>query len=140
MKTLLLLSILSFFNQKNTLINNEDSLELIVNITNIDSEKGSIVVGLYNSSGTWLGKVYMGKSSQISHKTATVTFEGLSEGEYAISLYHDENDNGKLDTGIFGIPKEDYACSRGARGRFGPPKWNDAVFHLDNSKEIIIKL
>ncbi len=31
----------------------------------------------------------------------------LPYGRYAISTYHDENDNGELDSGLFGIPTED---------------------------------
>ena len=44
-----------------------------------------------------------------------------------------ENDNKKMDTRIFGIPKEPIAISNDAKGFMGPPKWNDAKFILENS-------
>ena len=35
----------------------------------------------------------------------------LVPGTYAIALIHDENDNQRLDTGLFGIPKEGFCFS-----------------------------
>jgi uncharacterized protein (DUF2141 family) len=45
-----------------------------------------------------------------------------------LAAFHDENDNGKLDTNWIGIPKEGLASSNNAKGRMGPPKWRDASF------------
>ena len=39
-----------------------------------------------------------------------------------------------------GIPIEDYACSNGAKGFMGPPKYSDAKFKLSESKIITIKI
>ena len=36
---------------------------------------------------------------------------GLPEGEYAISLFHDENENKELDTNFIGIPKEAFGST-----------------------------
>lgn len=49
-------------------------------------------------------------------------------GDYAIAVFHDENGNGRLDTGIFGIPTEGTGASNDARGTFGPPSFADARF------------
>jgi uncharacterized protein (DUF2141 family) len=48
----------------------------------------------------------------------------------AIQAYHDENGNRKLDTGLFGIPKEPYGFSNNARNLLGLPKFEDAAFML----------
>lgn len=69
-----------------------------------------------------------------------MVFENLPSGEYAISLYHDENENNKLDTGWFGIPNEGYGCSNNAKGMMGPPKYEDAKFQLTSNKEMTIKI
>lgn len=58
--------------------------------------------------------------------TTLVRFEGLTCGQYAVAVVHDENGNGKLDTKIFGIPREGLGSSRDARGFFGPPHFEDA--------------
>jgi Uncharacterized protein conserved in bacteria (DUF2141) len=48
----------------------------------------------------------------------------------AIACFHDENKNGKLDTGLFGIPTEGTVASNHARGFMGPPSFDKAKFSL----------
>ena len=55
-------------------------------------------------------------------------FLPASPGVYAVGMLHDENNNGKMDTDMLGIPKEGYGASNDARGSFGPPSVNDARF------------
>jgi len=107
---------------------------LTVLVTDLDSDNGKLLTALYASEGKWLSTAYMGKISDIVDGAATVTFSGVPYGSYAISTFHDENDNGVLDTGLFKIPTEPYASSRGAKGRFGPPKWKDAIFEVSESE------
>jgi uncharacterized protein (DUF2141 family) len=65
-------------------------------------------------------------SASIKGGVATCVFSSVRAGAYAISGFHDENDNGKLDLGLFG-PTEGWAASNDARGAFGP-KFSDARF------------
>jgi uncharacterized protein (DUF2141 family) len=118
----------------------QDTIDLIVNIHGFKSADGKVSVGLFSSSDTWLTDAFMSQTGEISHLSSTVTFKNVPKGDYGVSLYHDENNNDKMDTGMFRIPTEDYGCSNGARGRFGPPKWKDAVFNLSFTKDILIKL
>ena len=108
-----------------------DTGKITVEITGLSSDKGQLMVALYDSSSNWLKKRMMDKSIAIVNGQATVVFEEVPYGTYGISTYHDENNNGKLDTGTFGIPKEPYASSRGAKGMFGPPNWKDAIFDVN---------
>jgi uncharacterized protein (DUF2141 family) len=64
----------------------------------------------------------------IASGTATCAFDPIAAGTYAVACFHDENDNGKLDTGIFGIPKEGTVVSNRAHGTLGPPSWDAAKF------------
>ena len=58
----------------------------------------------------------------------TCRFEGLVDGRVAVSVRHDVDDNGKLDTNAVGFPKEPYGFSRDAPLRtFGPPRFEDVV-------------
>lgn len=59
----------------------------------------------------------------------TVRLEGLAPGSYAVSLFHDENQNGRLDT-LFGIPREGFGFSRNPVVRFGPPRFDAARFEM----------
>lgn len=101
-----------------------------VKITNLENNDGKVFVGLYNSDDSFLNKAIKGTSVNIEGKSCEVTFENIPQGVYAISMFHDENNNGKMDTNFFGIPTEDYGCSNNAKGFMGPPKWEDAKFEV----------
>ncbi|WP_418639375.1 DUF2141 domain-containing protein [Winogradskyella sp.] len=131
---ILLLNVLSYQLQA------QDNYSVTVTVTNANNDKGKMFVALYNSENGFLETSYKGAMSKIEDKTCTVTFEGMPKGTYAVSVFHDENDNGKLDTNFLGIPKEDYGCSNNATGFMGPPKWADAKFELKNDKTLSIKL
>ncbi|MCL6294346.1 DUF2141 domain-containing protein [Jejuia spongiicola] len=118
----LLLTITSFVSAQT------DTQDIIVNISNFDSNEGKIMVALYDSEDTFLKTVKKGMIGVIENKTSTVTFKNIPDGIYAISVFHDEDNNGKLETNFLGIPKEDTGTSNNAPARFGPPKWEDAKF------------
>ncbi|OYY67124.1 MAG: hypothetical protein B7Y49_00445 [Sphingomonas sp. 28-62-11] len=61
-------------------------------------------------------------------KKADCVFRDVKEGRYAVALWHDVDDDGKLDTNFLGIPREPVGSSNNAKGRFGPPKFRDAAF------------
>jgi uncharacterized protein (DUF2141 family) len=66
----------------------------------------------------------------IQGSEATATFSGIPCGDYAIKVFHDENNSGKFLTNTFGIPRVEYAFSNNARAMFGPPSFEKARFAL----------
>lgn len=58
---------------------------------------------------------------------ADVTISGLTAGTYALSLLHDENGNGRLDT-VVKVPREGFGFSRNPAIRFGPPRFDEVRF------------
>ncbi|WP_439130619.1 DUF2141 domain-containing protein [Polaribacter sp.] len=123
-----------------TTIAQEDTFNLTVNIAGLNSNKGTLMVGVYNKKENFLNKQFRGGLSKIENNAAVVVFKNLPKGEYAVSFVHDENDNKKMDTNFLGIPKEDYGCSNNATGFMGPPKYDDAKFQLSENKTINIKI
>ena len=112
--------------------NFRDKQDIIVNMTNFSSDEGKVFVGLYDSEANFLKVRASGLIEKIENNTCSVTLKDVPNGIYAISIYHDENDNDKLDMNFMGIPKEDTGCSNNAPARFGPPKWEDAKFEVKN--------
>jgi uncharacterized protein (DUF2141 family) len=112
------------------------NVNLTVSISGLKSDTGVLKVGLYNSEGTFLKIPYKSIPSQIKDNVATIIFEGIPKGEYAISSYQDENSNGKLDRNEMGIPSEAVACSNNAKGYMGPPRYQDAKFNIDKDLKI----
>lgn len=129
-----LISLFSFQTQA------QDTFTMTVNVEEADNNNGHIFIALYDSESGFLSKPFKASKSTIKNKACAITFEDLPSGTYAVSIFHDENDNGKFDTAMFGIPKEDYGCSNGATGFMGPPDWKDAKFELKGNKSITITL
>lgn len=61
-----------------------------------------------------------------------LVFRHVAPGSYAVSLFHDENGNGRLDK-TMGIPSEGYGFSRDAPVHFGPPKFDAAKVSIGSS-------
>ena len=101
-----------------------------VTISDIASNDGTLMIALYNSENTFLGARYQGAMESITDNSVTVTFNDVPAGDYAISTFHDENDNQELDMHFGMFPKEDYVTSNYAKGFFGPPSWEDAKFKV----------
>ena len=64
----------------------------------------------------------------IRDKASACSFDPIPAGTYAVACFHDENKNGKLDTGLFGIPTEGTVVSNHAKGFMGPPSFEKARF------------
>jgi len=77
-------------------------------------------------------------------KTGEVSliFPSLPFGDdYSVAVYHDVNDNEKLDTNLFGVPTEPYGFSNNARSKWGAPKYDVARFELNQStKNMVIQV
>jgi uncharacterized protein (DUF2141 family) len=119
-------------------LNAQNSIE--VEIHNFKSNKGQALVGLYNSEDSFLKEEYKGKIVKISNKKAVLTFDDLPDGNYAVTVIHDEDGNEDLTTNFLGIPKESIGASNDAPARFGPPKWKDAMFEVRNGKTLKKKI
>ncbi len=109
--------------------NNDHSIK--VTVSNIKSNEGTIEIGLYKSKENFLRKTYKAIRIKANKTGVHVLFENIEPGEYAISLYHDEDENKKLNT-FLKIPIEPYGVSNNAKGRFGPPQWENARFNVED--------
>jgi uncharacterized protein (DUF2141 family) len=108
-----------------------------VDIGGLRNDKGQVFCALYPSADGFPKKsenAVAKASSAIVEKKAVCEFSGIEAGTYAVSVFHDENSNGRLDSNFMGIPREGVGASNGARGHFGPPKFDDASFHFSGGQ------
>jgi len=102
-----------------------------VEIAGLRNERGQVFCALYSSPDGFpkdSKKAVAHVTSAITHQHALCEFSGIASGTYAVSVFHDENSNGKLDTNFIGIPREGVGASNNAKGHHGPPKFHDAAF------------
>ncbi len=73
-------------------------------------------------------------------RTGTCRFGGLPPGEYAVAVMHDENANGKMDFGLFGIPKEGYGFSNNHTHALSAPTWEESRFALPRGRDVTLQV
>jgi uncharacterized protein (DUF2141 family) len=108
-----------------------------VTATNLRSDDGKVLVYLYAGKKgfpTKPGKAVRRKTGTIKDGRAYVSLKDVPHGTYAVSVIHDEDGDGKLDTNWLGIPEEGVGVSLNAKGKAGPPKFKDAKFVLDTDE------
>lgn len=119
-----------------------DSLKvgLKIRVQDIESNEGRIMIAVYNTKETFLKKAFTVVAIRTDSISVRPAFLNLPKGLYAISLFQDANNNGKLDTGTFGIPTEKYGFSNNVEGFMGPPSFKSSSFILDKDTTITINL
>jgi uncharacterized protein (DUF2141 family) len=116
--------------------------DLEVQVEGIPNTKGTLFIGLFNSSATFpnYGKQYKGVVVTHEGKSHVYKFKNLPKDTYALAIYHDENKNGKLDKNLFGAPTEAYGFSNNARETFSAPSFEAAKVVLDRDKKCQIRV
>ncbi|REH54858.1 uncharacterized protein (DUF2141 family) [Tenacibaculum gallaicum] len=113
---------------------------ILIDFKGIKSDKGALYVALYNKEKSFLKEGYKGEIVKIKDKKATVEFRGIPEGTYAVSCFHDINNNNKMDTNFIGIPKEPIGISNDAKGFMGPPRYKEAKFLVNKDMSLEINI
>ena len=113
--------------------------DLSVNVNGVKNNSGTIRVVLHDKARGFPGdrQPYAVQEVGASPGSVTVRFAGLAPGLYAISFFHDENGNKKLDTNLLGLPKEGYGFSNNATAAFGPPDFQAARFQVGGADSLI---
>jgi len=116
--------------------------DIKVTAIDIPNSKGKIYIGLFNKAQGFreVNKTFKQMSMQIDSSRVSYTFHNIPKGTYAISIFHDANNNGKLDTNFLGIPKEAYGFSHNIRHIMRATSYNEAKFVLGKDQEFIIKV
>lgn len=118
----------------------EETFQITVCISGLDSNEGQVLIALHNKKAQFLKIDFKNAITKIIDRKVTYTFKEIPKGEYAIAVFHDKNSNEKMDVNFFGIPKEAYGCSNNAKGFMGPPKYEDAKFLLTENSIIRIEI
>ncbi len=94
--------------------------------------RGAVMIQIFTSEAAYdSGDAAGVQQIVVDGDTEEARFEGLAPGQYAVRLFHDVNNDGRMNTNPFGIPTEPFAFSNNARGSFGPASWSQAVFALN---------
>ena len=116
--------------------------KLTVEVTGIKNPTGKLYVALFDSETTFLtDKAVAGKIEKINGTTMQLVFD-VADGEYAIAIFQDENDNARLDLGHWGIPTEKYGFSNNVNPSElkRPPVFGECKFMVNGNATAVIAL
>ena len=119
---------------------------LTVHVAGARNAKGQIRAALFQSAQGFPNDASQAIQTQAADidpqaLSAQIVFKGLHEGVYAVSVFHDENMNQKLDKNFMGIPKEGYGASNNPKKKMGPPSFEETKFQLNGTDQSLeIKL
>jgi uncharacterized protein (DUF2141 family) len=118
---------------------------ITVTVSGIRSQEGSIMVCLWSQQDEEFPVCSATASMQYAtaepaSSGVTVTFQNIPDGEYAISAFHDENGNVRLDRGFMGRPEEGIALSNMNMERRERPSFDRAKFTLNGTETISLSL
>ncbi|RIV25070.1 DUF2141 domain-containing protein [Fibrisoma montanum] len=102
---------------------------LLIEITNVQPNRGKIVVELYKDKADWLKTPFRKLTLPADKSTKTASFT-VPPGQYAVSIYQDKNENGTLDQNFLNIPKEPIGFGNNYRP-FGKPKFESSVIRYN---------
>ncbi|MFK7862759.1 MAG: DUF2141 domain-containing protein [Pseudohongiellaceae bacterium] len=110
-------------------------------IENITEVSGTLYWSVYDSEDTYKSEEHpvVAAQSKVTGEMLKVTLHDLPEGDYAVKLFHDANDNGEMDSNLIGIPQEGYGFSNNG-GAFGPSSYSDAKVKVEDNTLITIRL
>ena len=116
------------------------SLTLTIEVASFENTKGVLRVCVTDQKDGFLKSCTFSKIVAVEDDTVSLKIENIEKGNYAVSVYHDENNSGILETGgVFGIPLEPYGFSNNPNMTFGP-SYKKSVFKMASDKNISIKL
>jgi uncharacterized protein (DUF2141 family) len=119
--------------------------ELTVDISGIKSnQKGELMIQLFKTEKNWMNedKVLVTEKISVTARKQSITFSDLEDGkDYALSVIHDKNKNGKMDMSWFPFPSPDEGVGL-SNNKFsmGQPDFEDAQFSVEGDTTISLKL
>jgi uncharacterized protein (DUF2141 family) len=114
-----------------------------VDVDKIKNAKGMMACALFNVADGFpdvQAKSFQYVYVSINSGLANCEFKDIAAGTYAVSVFHDENDNKKLDKNFVGVPLEGYGVSNNIRHMMSAPEFKESSFQVNGEVDKNIKI
>jgi uncharacterized protein (DUF2141 family) len=127
----------------------QSTSSVTVNVNGLRSQKGNIVVCLWRQQDQDF-PICSGQAAfrqlaiKPTNSTITATFQDIPPGDYAVSAFLDENENGKIDRNFMGMPREPIAFSNMSPPEQGQgrqrPSFEKSKFAVNGPRAVALSL
>lgn len=114
-----------------------NAADMTIDVAGLKNANGKVMVAVFDSADHFLKQPLRTGTVDAHAGTVHMLLTGLPPGDYAISLFHDQNGNGKLDKNLIGMPIEPYGFSNDAAGAYGPPTFQQSLTHLVDAGAVV---
>ncbi len=113
--------------------------KLNVAVSGIRNANGVVRCGLYASADGFRqpGRELRGAVARINGRQATCVFSGIPAGNFAVAVFHAEQNEAQIDVGMFGKPKQGFGFSLNPSASFGPPSFSAAAFDFKGGSQAL---
>lgn len=118
--------------------------DLVIQLDGLRNTKGNVVLCVWNNGDAFpdcdAGSPIARQSLDAATAgNAPIIFKNIAPGTIAVSVFHDENANGKFDTNFVRMPLEGVGLSNNPK-MFGPPKFKASKFTPKPGVTVRIKM
>lgn len=116
--------------------------DLTLEITGCRNDDGHVYAAVYHGPDGFPDDpdraVFTGKSL-VRNGRASIEVPDLESGDYAVGVFHDENDDGVMNMRFKVFPKEGFGLSGKGVG-MKQPTFEDAAFELDGDMKLEVEM
>lgn len=108
-------------------------------ITQVQDPKATLHVGFYRVTNDFpTPQKHAFAKSFVPGKTGDVTvrWDDIEPGEYAFAIYQDVDNSGKLESNLFGYPKEPFAFSQNFKPTLRKPNFDKCKISFTGSTDV----
>jgi uncharacterized protein (DUF2141 family) len=113
--------------------------KLAVSVAGLRNDMGAVRCGLYADANGFPqpGRELRGAVARINGQQAMCVFTNISAGTYAVAAFHAEQNEARMEYGMFGRPKQGYGFSGNPSSSFGAPSFSAAAFDYRGGSQTV---
>ena len=113
-----------------------------VEVSEFNNISGLLAIAVFDNSSSFESKnePYRDSTLAVAHSEMTIVIENINPGNYAISVFHDEDSNNELNANIFGIPQEGFGFSNNPSIGFSAPTYDECEFTIEEGVNLSIPI
>lgn len=117
----------------------DDRAVMVLEVNNIESSTGNIMIHLCRNQQEFLGSVPVPYAFFFPAKKNTVTAKiTIPKGAYAVKVFHDENENKILDLNAANHPVEKFGFSNNFFGSYSAlPPYDKVLISIDKEENFV---
>jgi uncharacterized protein (DUF2141 family) len=107
-----------------------EKMQLNLKVQNIKKAVGDIYIAVYDNEDDYMENRFAEAIANVESEGSLEVVLKIPYGKYAVTIFHDVNQDGELSTNFMGIPKEPYGFSNNPKSTFGPPSFEQSLFEF----------